>query len=413
MSSSRSTQGHHISTSGAPPAESHHPTVAVFCKNYLPVSQTFVRDHLKTLRRYRPLVVAGSLVPDSLAVDGVPVIACQPARTKAGRIANRLPRRERHSAIRRAIEQSQVDLVHAHFGTAGVLVRDACRQLGLPLVVTFHGYDITVQATDANTNRLGMGYGRQRQALLRDADAIITVSQYLAGRLAECGAEPAKVHVIPCGVDTSLFGATPVPDTRRILFVGRLVEKKGCDDLLRAVAAGARSATVTVIGDGPLREALSRLARELNVSAEFLGPQSHDRVRAEMCRAQLVALPSRTAADGDQEGLPVAALEAAASGRPVVGYRHSGIPEAVVDGHTGLLAIEGSVAGLAVALAELLDDPERCQVMGTMARDRATQLFDLPAMTARVEAVYDRVLTSTGRSSAAPPREVAAQLARQ
>jgi glycosyltransferase involved in cell wall biosynthesis len=198
-----------------------------------------------------------------------------------------------------------------------------------------------------------------------------------------------------------------------VLFVGRLVEKKGCEDLLRAVAAGVRSAKLTIIGDGPLREALSRLARELDVPADFLGAQPHERVHDEMRRAQLVALPSRTAADGDQEGLPVVALEAAASGRPVVGYRHSGIPEAVIDGHTGLLALEGDVAGLAAVLAELLDDPDRSQAMGTMARDRATQLFDLTATTARIEDVYDRVLTSTSRRSAAPTRYTAAELARR
>jgi glycosyltransferase involved in cell wall biosynthesis len=386
--------------------------VAVFCRNYLPVSQTFVRDHLRTLRRYRPVAVAHSLTPDGLAVDGIPVIVRRPNRTVTARIARRLSRRGSHPDIRTAIEQSQADLVHAHFGTGGVLVRDACRQLGLPLVVTFHGYDVTVRANDGKAEPLGKGYGDQRLALLRDADAIITVSQYLAGRLVQLGAEPSKVHVIPCGVDTTRFEATPVPHTRRVLFVGRLVEKKGCEDLLRAVAVGARSATVTIIGDGPLREALSRLTQELDIPADFLGAQPPERVRDEIRRAQLVALPSRTAANGDQEGLPVVALEAAASGRPVVGYRHSGIPEAVIDGHTGLLAVEGDVTGLAAILAELLDDPDRSQAMGTMARDRATQLFDLTATTARIEGVYERVLMSTSRRIAAAARDAPAQLAR-
>ena len=397
-----------------PLPHTHDPTVAVFCKHYLPTSQTFVRDHLTTLRRYRPVAVADSLTPDGLAVDGVPVIVRPRGRTIAPRVTAWLSRRGHYLSLRESIRRSHADLVHAHFGTGGVMVRRACRQLGLPLVVTLHGYDVTVRADDnANVRRLGAGYAAQRKALLHDAAAIITVSQYLAGRLVQLGAEPSKIHVIPCGVDTAHFEATPVPNTQHVVFVGRLVEKKGCEDLLRAVATSARSATVTVIGDGPLRHSLLQLASELNVPADFLGYQPHERVQREIRHAQVVALPSRTAADGDQEGLPVIALEAAASGRPVVGYRHSGIPEAVVDGYTGLLAVEGDVTGLAVALTELLDDHARSQEMGTAARDRATQLFDLTATTARIERVYDRVLASVRRNSAAPERGVAPQLVSQ
>lgn len=372
------------------------PTVAVFCRSYLPVSETFVRDHLQNLRRYQPTVIAETLIPDGLAVNGVPVMRLQMDRSIGKRIRRRLSGRPDDKTLRTAIERSRPALVHAHFGTSGVIVRDVCRRIGLPLVVTFHGFDATVRADERAVRRPGSSYTIDRRQLLHDAAAVITCSQYLAGRLVEQGAPAENVHVIPNGVDMTRFHSTPVPDTNRVLYVGRLVEKKGCEDLLRATALGAPHARIAVIGEGHLRPQLSRLASDLGVSVDFLGAQPHGRVIAEMRRARVVAVPSRTAMDGDQEGLPVASLEAAASGRPVVGYRHSGIPESVVDGYTGLLADEGDVAGLAAILAEVLDDHAGSQRMGTRARARAERLFDQTTTTARIEHVYDRVLGATG-----------------
>ena len=376
-------------------------TVAVFRQHFLPMSQTFVRDHLLQLQRYRPVAVARSLTQGGIVVDGVPLVLCAPRGRLQRKIAFWEAKRARYPFVRRALEQVNPDVVHAHFGTGGVMVRRACRRLGVPLVVTFHGFDVTVRSdSPEGSTRLGPHYERERRAVLGDAQAVVTVSQYLAGRLVEMGAAPQKVHVIPCGVDIERFGVSPVPDIARVLFVGRLVEKKGCADLLYAVAVHDGPVSVIVIGDGPLRDPLRRLAASLRLDVTFLGAQSHDRVRAEMRRTQLVALPSRTAADGDQEGLPVVAQEAAASGRPVVGYRHSGIPEAVVDGVTGLLVDECDVAALSTAVRRLLRDHDMSQEMGTQARRHAEQRFDLRMTNALIEQVYDRVSAGAVSDSA-------------
>jgi colanic acid/amylovoran biosynthesis glycosyltransferase len=103
-------------------------------------------------------------------------------------------------------------------------------------------------------------------------------------------------------------------------------------------------------------------------------------------------VPSVTAADGDSEGLPVVIFEAAASGLPVVGFDHAGIPEAVIDGETGFIVPEGEVEPLAARLGELLADPDLAARMGGRARTLAEQDFDLARQTERLERIYDDVV---------------------
>ena len=109
-----------------------------------------------------------------------------------------------------------------------------------------------------------------------------------------------------------------------------------------------------------------------------------------MREAQAVVIPSRRAANGDCEGLPVVSLEAAASGRPVVAYAHSGLVESVLDGTTGLLAPEGDVAALAAAVEKLGADADLRAAFGLAAREHAVRSFDIRVTTARIEQVYDR-----------------------
>jgi glycosyltransferase involved in cell wall biosynthesis len=261
------------------------------------------------------------------------------------------------------------------------------------MVVTFHGHDVTVDpAALSRHNRVNARYVRERSRLFQACAGIITVSQYLAGRLVEQGAAPDRVRVIPCGVDTRQFSVTPVPEQGPIVFVGRLVEKKGCADLLRAVSALDNPPETVVIGDGPLGGELQRLAEDLRIRVAFKGSQSSAAVRDALRRARVVVIPSKTAANGDQEGLPVVSLEAAAAARPVVASRHSGLGESVIHGRTGLLYREGDIAALRCALDSVLGDPARAQAYGTAGGAWVRERFDLAGAVRQVEEVYDMAL---------------------
>jgi glycosyltransferase involved in cell wall biosynthesis len=183
-----------------------------------------------------------------------------------------------------------------------------------------------------------------------------------------------------------------------ILHVGRLVEKKGTGVLIEALAAivsaGVQGASLAIIGDGPLRGALERQARQagLGERVRFLGALSPDEVAAGMRRAAILAAPSLTAKDGDAEGLPTVVVEAAASGIPVVATFHSGIPEAVTDGETGFLVPEGDAVALADRLARLLGSEPMRRDMGAAARRLAERKFERGRLSERLEEIYDQLV---------------------
>jgi colanic acid/amylovoran biosynthesis glycosyltransferase len=384
--------------------------VAVFREAFLPPSETFVRDHLLHLPSWTPVAVTTRRVPGGLDAPGVPVVDTSrrrlPARLRS-RVARTLgadPAELREHALADAIRRQRVAVVHAHFGPDAALVRAPARRLSLPLVVTFHGYDASTYPEALRKTPGGARLVDDWPQLMEAAAAVITVSGFLRQELIARGAAPERLHVIPCGVDTSALPWTPPPPDGGVLFVGRLVEKKGCADLLDAVAAfsGPRP-RVRIIGDGPLRPALERRARRLRVDAQFLGTRDRAQVTSAMRDCSAVVMPSRRAADGDSEGLPVVSLEASALGRPVVGYRHSGLVESVVSGRTGLLADEGDVAGLATLLEGLLRDPAELRRLAGDARGHVEEHFELRSCLRRVEEVYE-LTTDPLRDGVPTPR---------
>lgn len=373
-------------------------TVAVFRESFLPPTETFIRDHLLTLPTWRPEVVTTGLRPDRLEVPGVPIHLAQRqglagrAQWRAARLLNRPSGDVLTGAVRRTFRDLAPDVVHAHFGPDTAVAALALRGLDIPLIGTFHGYDIMTRPEilveySYAARKLVEGGG----ALLRSLDAIVTVSTTLRDALVARGAEPEQISIIPCGVRTQDFTWSPPPATGPVLFVGRLVEKKGCEHLIRAMAGMPGAPTTVVIGTGPLEAALRALAADLRVDVEFRGSRTTAEVRQAMREAVIVAMPSVTAWNGNTEGMPVVSVEAGASGRPVVGFAHSGLTDSVLDGRTGLLATEGDTAGLRDRLAALLGDPERRLDFSRAAREHVVAHFDLKDCLTRLETVYDVV----------------------
>jgi colanic acid/amylovoran biosynthesis glycosyltransferase len=170
------------------------------------------------------------------------------------------------------------------------------------------------------------------------------------------------------------------------------VEKKGPHLTLLAFArlhADRPDARLLMVGDGPLLAPCRQLAAALGLaeSVQFLGPRSHGEVARLMAGARALVQHSQQAADGDAEGTPVAILEAAAAGLPVVATRHGGIVDAVREGETGLLVDAGDVAGMAEAMRALADAPELASRLGRAARARAVAHYDQEAALARLWAL--------------------------
>lgn len=270
-------------------------------------------------------------------------------------------------------KEHNVKAVLAEYGKTACIVQHACRSAGARLFVHFHGADAS---RDLKDWRIRRAYRR----LGRNVAGIITPSRFLADKLVAIGMPAEKTHIIPCGVDPDEFKPGGEPDPNLILAVGRFVEKKAPHHTIVAfakIAAKHPGARLEMIGDGALFETCRQLVEQAGLQERITlhGECAHEVVHRKMAQAAVFVQHSVTAANGDTEGLGVSILEAMSSGLPVVSTRHNGIPEAVVDGETGLLVDEHDVEGMSLALDRLLGDAQLCADMGAAGRARVIERF--------------------------------------
>ena len=300
--------------------------------------------------------------------------------------------------LRVLLPRRRYDIVHCHFGNVGLAYRFAAAYWHAPLVVSFHGFDYS---------RDPQRYGpRLYEPLFAVADGVIVNSVHARGRLEALGCPRSVLHVLHYGVDRPTVAprvhrARGSDEAVRLLTVARLVEKKGVEYAIRAVARVACAGTslrYEIIGDGPLRAELETLARSLGVAdcVVFRGAEEQQAVQAAMSEADLFVLPSVTAASGDQEGTPNVLMEASSYGVPVVSTYHSGIPEVVLDGRTGCLVPERDVPTLAERIAFLAAHPDVRTTMGRAARRHIEQHFDIHVLNRQLASLYSELVEQHG-----------------
>jgi len=254
-----------------------------------------------------------------------------------------------------------------------------------PFVAIFHGVDVA---------RLLPALPENKRSRLWAAMTLgLPVSRFWKERLEDLGCPPEKLKVHHMGVDISRFHPPENPAMTggrfRIVSVCRLVEKKGIDIALEALALFVRehpdrTVSYDIVGDGPERSRLEQLAGLLGIGdmVTFHGEKPQEDVSGILTASQVFILPSRTAKNGDMEGIPVSLMEAMACGLAVVSTRHSGIPELVADGVSGLLAGENDAGGIAHALSRLAGDPPLAVLLGENARRTVTKDFNQACLNA-------------------------------
>lgn len=243
--------------------------------------------------------------------------------------------------------------LHIHFAHVPTQIgMYAAALVGLPFTVMAHANDIFER---------GLLLPRKAER----AHKFLTISEFNRAYLQRCGVLPAKLAVVRCGVSFPVRAtvlARPAPLTWRLGTLGRLVEKKGVDVLMRALAllrSRGRSVTLVIAGDGPLRGELEALAVSLGLSdsVHFVGNLPHAQVCGWMHGLDFFALACKPDANGDMDGIPVVLMEAMSQQLPVVSARLSGIPELVIHDTTGLLFEPGDACGLADGICRLIDEP--------------------------------------------------------
>jgi glycosyltransferase involved in cell wall biosynthesis len=378
---------------------------AIFRHTLLPLSETFISEQVRHLTGVDVVMLGMRFqnrdrfgLPDGHVIN--------PDATPGGLIREILYISTGRSAILdRAIAEEGVDLLHAHFGVEGLYALPFALRHQLPLITTFWGFDATMSRSRLfrSGRPAWIRYASLVDRLRRRGTLFIAVSEFLRSRLLRSGFPPDRTIVHYNGVDLTAFApAQREADDPVVLSVGRLVEKKGFEYLIKAfalVAAEVPEARLEIAGVGPLRHSLERLTSECGLSARvvFHGSLPHEEVATLMQNASIVCQPSVTASDGDAEGLPTVVLEAAATAKPLVGTLHSGIPEIVADGKTGFLVAERNVAELADRLLLLLENAELRRKMGEAGRKRIEEKFDLRKQAKLLEEIYGETISSFRR----------------
>jgi len=298
-------------------------------------------------------------------------------------------------------------LVYAHFAPDGYAAMELAEQLGVPLVTALHGYDVTMTDQAMARTRLGREYLRGRTTLQKKAALFVSCSAYVRKRGLAMGYPAERTIVHSIGVDVERFRPPIVPRREKlVLFVGRLVEKKGCGILIEAMAGVEHrmpAAELVVIGDGSLGLDYEARATALGLRCRFLGTQPGHVVREWMARAAVFCVPSVVAASGDAEGFGIVFIEAQAMGLPVVSTLSGGIPEAVRHGETGLLVTERDPQALAEAILRLMLDDELWQRYSVAGRKHVVNHFNLTRQTAQLEDRFAQVLAGHGLSDSRQP----------
>lgn len=297
---------------------------------------------------------------------------------------------------------------HCHFGPNGALYADLRRNsfISGPVVTTFHGADISAMLAK---------HPRCYEQLFLHGDLFLPISQLWADRLKSLGCPSSKISVLHMGINVEEYRVERRARTASskivLLTVSRLSEKKGVKFALLAFRKVLDrmppevDVEYRIIGDGLDLEHLQALSHELGLQQKvrFLGPLGAGEIKRHLRDSDVFVLPSVTAADGDMEGIPVAIMEAMAAGLPVVSSLHSGIPELVVDGETGLLAPERAVDILADHIAVLVDNPEMRGEFGAAGVSKVTAEFDSIKLSHKL-LQHMRDVVATWRANSEPIR---------
>lgn len=284
------------------------------------------------------------------------------------------------AATLRAVRRERPDVIHAHWivpqGLVGLLAAAACGGKRPALVCTSHGADLFALR--------GLLARQLKGCVARRAAALTVVSAAMKARALELGARPERVRVMPMGIDArQRFAPDPSSERRRdeLLFVGRLVAKKGVGHLLDALALVRRTlpdVRLTLVGAGPLEAELraQALARGLDAHVVFAGAVANEELAPYYRRAAALVVPSVVTPEGDQEGLGLVIGEALACECPVVASDLPAIRDLVHDGMTGFLARPGDATDLADKIVRMLGDPGRAARLAREGRGLVLERFD-------------------------------------
>ena len=377
---------------------------------FLPPTETFVYDSIRGVKGYRKIVLTGRRENERIFpfpekdIIRFPYLLARDREHHRGKIkvkaynaarklADPLLRPWLNKYFRTLVKENNIKVMHAHFGFNGAGFIRIKNDTDTKLVTSFHGID-TIPVL-----RSEPGF---YDDLFREGDLMLAEGHAMKRTFTDHGYPGDKIAVHHLGIDVDKFPYKKreiSPDEKvKILFVGRFVEKKGIDRLVKAFCKAHqenRRLELTLVGNGPEMPKIKRIIEEKNLqdTAIIKGFLPHDKIHEEMEKAHIFAHPSVTAPNGDTEGgTPTAILEAQAAGMPILSTFHADIPEAVLDGKSGLLCREGDADAIAENIKWLAQNPSRWSWMGRAGRKHVSREYNHLVQGKRLSGIYDSLL---------------------
>jgi glycosyltransferase involved in cell wall biosynthesis len=377
------------------------PVAACYCATFLKPEMLHIYRQITALERFRPIVITQKREEAERFPFAPVFIVGKPATHFLRRFWFRkvrdapwqLSRRE-VARIKRILSENDAQLLHIYFGHIAVHLLPLMLHWPKPSVVSFHGADVLVDLAKPH-------YRAATREMLAVARLVLVRSESLARAVAALGCSENKIRLhrtgIPLAEITFRPRTWPNDGGWKFLQAGRLIEKKGFKTSLRAFAAFQKEnprAVFTIAGTGPMLEELRALSRQLGIEDEvrFAGFLSQAQLREEFYHAHIFLHPSELGADGNQEGVPNAMLEAMASGVPIFATHHGGIPEAIKNGVSGILVDERDPSALAKALLAWTNRTEALTGMARNAAAVVAEKFEQNAQARALEEIYREAL---------------------
>jgi glycosyltransferase involved in cell wall biosynthesis len=347
--------------------------------NFFSYSETFIDQQIKQLKPFAVLYEGwqptrffggGSIYPFPLTLLAV-----------RGSLRNLFPatyQKIYSYFFKRYLYQHQIEAVLANYGPLGTHIMHACIETNIPFSVHFHGFDASEKKTIE-------AYGSSYKHMAQQAKSIIAVSHVMKRDIESVCGPLQNLHVVPYGVDLEKFrpaNEKKVTKAFRLISVGRFTAKKAPIASIQSFEILLRlfpEAKFTMIGDGELWEEAKNYVQQhgLENSVLFKGQQSPETILEALQHADAFIQHSVLTPSGDSEVTPNSSLEASACALPIVSTRHAGIPEAVVDGETGILVDDHDILGMGQALIRLAEDGALREKMGNAARRHMLTHYEL------------------------------------
>jgi len=350
--------------------------IAIFSPSQNPYSETFIQAHKSYIKTEKTYYIYGNSLENMIVEDeGLLINSKQRLFYKA--VSKLLKREKKKYFIKTAankLKSLKVDVALVEYGNHAVKLIEVFKKADIPFVVHFHGYDISVDRTIRQNNNY--------KSLFAAATFVIGVSKLMCKKLQDLGCVKKKIIYTTCAANPSFENIQPDFETKQALAIGRFVDKKAPYYTILAfkqVIEIFPKARLLMVGDGVLFNTCQNLIKYYNLSdnIQLVGPKTPDDIRLLMQESYCFLQHSVTAEDGNQEGTPVAVMEAALAGLPVISTKHAGIPDVIEHEKTGLLSDEHDVNDMAQNIIRIFRNKDLAFKLAQNAKNIHTEKYTL------------------------------------